>query len=127
MNIYGDVVGGEESFYIPAGDFCAASGEGKKPQKLLMIPGGSFGGSPVGVSPELRIPASVASPTPLPHTALLATASQQSDLFSSFFIWKKSSKVWKVINSRVFFFGMLYNVKNHVLMHREMHTAHIYR
>ena len=87
MNIYGDVVGGEESFYIPAGDFCAASGEGKKPQKLLMIPGGSFGGSPVGVSPELRIPASVASPTPLPHTALLATASQQSDLFSSFFLY----------------------------------------
>ena len=86
MNIYGDVVGGEESFYIPAGDFCAASGEGKKPQKLLMIPGGSFGGSPVGVSPELRIPASVASPTPLPHTALLAMASQQSDLFSSFFL-----------------------------------------
>ena len=40
---------------------------------------------------------------------------------------RKSSKVWKVINSRVFFFGMLYNVKNHVLMHGEMHTAHIYR
>jgi len=106
MNIYGDVVGGEESFYIPAGDFCAASGEGKKPQKLLMIPGGSFGGSAVGVSPELRIPASVASPTPLPHTALLATASQQSDLFSSFFLYLEG-KVQKCGRSSIQGFSSL--------------------
>jgi len=44
---------GKESFYIPVGDFCARREEGKKAQKLLMIPGGSFGGSTVGVWREL--------------------------------------------------------------------------
>ena len=44
----------KESFYIPAGDFCASE-EGKKPQKLLMIPGGSFGGSAAAVVGVWRV------------------------------------------------------------------------
>ena len=41
----------KESFYIPAGDFCGSWRE----KKLLMIPGGSFGGSAAAVVGVWRV------------------------------------------------------------------------
>ena len=110
--IKGDV--GQRKFLHSCGRFLCE--EGKKPQKLLMIPGGSFGGSSVGVWGELWIRASVASP-PLPPSHILAALRQQvnsfaqSDLifgrgvFLRFFLAKETLKLWKVItclkNSRL--------------------------
>ena len=78
---------GRRKFLHSCGRFLCGKRRGKKASKVVDDSRGKFWWIAVGVSPELRIPASVASPTPLPHTALLATASQQSDLFSSSFLY----------------------------------------
>ena len=57
-------------FLHSCGRFLCGKREGKKPQKLLMIPGGSFGGSAVGVSPscESRLLLHLPSPSLPPPT-----------------------------------------------------------
>jgi len=97
---------GRRKFLHSCGRFLCGKRRGKKASKVVDDSRGKFWWIAVGVSPELRIPASVASPTPLPHTALLATASQQSDLFSSFFLYLEG-KVQKCGRSSIQGFSSL--------------------